>query len=67
MGNQFRLEGDDLKGPRNQSISVDVDENGVVTLEGKVQKPEDIVKAAQAARRVQGVRAVKTSIESEVS
>ncbi|HEX5950176.1 MAG TPA: BON domain-containing protein [Actinomycetota bacterium] len=60
---QLRMEGDTLKGAEGTSIEVDVDD-GVVTLDGKVQSVEDIVKAAQAARGVQGVRSVKTNIES---
>jgi hyperosmotically inducible periplasmic protein len=63
MGAQFRLEGDTLKGQRDNEIKVEVDD-GVVTLDGKVQNVEDIVKAAQAARKVPGVRSVKTNIES---
>jgi hyperosmotically inducible protein len=60
---QLRMDGDTLKGAEGTSIEVDVDD-GVVTLDGKVQSVEDIVKAAQAARGVQGVRSVKTNIES---
>lgn len=60
---QFRADGDTLKGPQDTSITVKVDD-GVVSLDGNVPDVRDIVKAAEAARRVQGVRSVKTTIES---
>ncbi len=60
---QLRVDGDTLKGPQDTEIEVEVDD-GVVTLEGKVQNVQDIVKTADAARRVQGVRSVRTNIES---
>jgi hyperosmotically inducible periplasmic protein len=60
---QLREDGDSLKGPDGTAIEVDVND-GIVTLEGKVRDVQDIVKVAEAARRVPGVRAVKTNIES---
>jgi hyperosmotically inducible periplasmic protein len=60
---QFKAEGDTIKGPRDQKIEVETDD-GIVTLKGKVNDVQDIVRAAEAARKVPGVRAVKTKIES---
>ncbi len=63
VGGPLTLDGDTLRGPRNTEIEVSVD-NGVVTLEGRVPTAEDLLAAAQAARDVPGVRAVKTNMES---
>jgi hyperosmotically inducible protein len=60
---QFKAEGDAITGPRDQKIEVETDD-GIVTLKGKVNDVQDIVRAAEAARKVPGVRAVKTKIES---
>lgn len=60
---QLEVDGDTLKGPQDTSIEVRVDD-GLVTLDGTVPNVEDIVTAAEAARAVDGVRAVKTNIES---
>ena len=60
---QLKLDGETLKGQQGTEIEVKV-ADGVVTLEGKVPDVQDILRAAQAARRVQGVRAVKTNVES---
>ncbi|HEX7126635.1 MAG TPA: BON domain-containing protein [Thermodesulfobacteriota bacterium] len=60
---QLQADGNTLKGPQGTAIEVSVDD-GVVTLDGTVGNVRDILTATEAARAVDGVRAVKTNIES---
>lgn len=47
-------------------IDVDVDDNGVVTLEGKVPSQEAADRAIAIARSTQGVREVKSALKIKI-